>query len=83
MNTQYKSINILYNSQFIGGSRTDMLYVLTRNAEIDDCYGKHQQGYIFIDETPKEEVLKNIQYSTPPKKKAIIEKMNLFFFQVR
>lgn len=62
MNIQYQTRNILYNSQVIGGSQTDILYVLTRNAEIDVLYGEYQQGYIFIDETPKEDVLKNIKH---------------------
>lgn len=46
---------------FMGGG-VDVFYVLTRNTEIDDLYGKHYQGYIFIDEIPKENVLKNIKY---------------------
>lgn len=62
MNTQYKPTNPLYNPQIIGGSQTDILCVLTRNRDVSTSFGEHQKGYIYIDETPSQDILKNTKY---------------------
>lgn len=62
MNIQYKPRNPLYNSQVIGGSQADIFYVLTRNKDVSTSFGEHQKGYIYIDEIPNQDILKNVKY---------------------
>lgn len=62
MNIQYKPTNPLYNPKIIGGSQADIFYVLTRNKDVSTSFGEHQKGYIYIDEIPNQDILKNVKY---------------------
>lgn len=85
MNTQNRPINILYNSQVIGGSQTDILYILTRNTDTSSRFGEYQKGYIYIDEIPSQDILKCVQYIkflTNPFVNDVIEKAPSWIYKI-